>query len=77
MSDASYLSDPSFLEPHRGPQIVDDLAPRDPSLLQIRRMCEAIRQHVPRDPVGAAQGRVTVMVVDDAEFNVLSRDEFI
>ena len=60
-ADAVYLSDPAFQEPNAGPP-VERPAPthrlrkqtRDPSPAQIRRRCEAIREHYPRLPVGEA-----------------------
>ena len=54
MSDPTYLDDPAFSEPNKGPLITPHRPSdgRDPSPAQIRRRCEAIRRAYPRRPTG-------------------------
>ena len=54
MSDPTYLDDPAFSEPNKGPLITPHRPSdgRDPSLSQIAARAAAIRKAVPRRPVG-------------------------
>jgi len=56
MSDPTYLSDPAFSEPNKGPLITPHRPSdgRDPSLSQIAARAAAIRRCYPRRPVGDA-----------------------
>lgn len=77
--DESYLADPAFSEPHRGPCHVDGNGcahGRDPSRRQIARMRLAIRRAYPRAPVGQDDGPVEVPVVSEDTFHLRSVDRF-
>jgi hypothetical protein len=80
MESPAYLSDPAFSEEHRGAPLVDANGVehgRDPSPLQIRRMAEAIRRHVPRQMVGESCLPFTMPTASELVFNVRSVDRFL
>jgi hypothetical protein len=77
---ASYLSDPSFSEQHRGPHNVDDngcIHDRDPSPEQIAAMRLAIRRAVPRQMVGESSAPCAVPMVSEEVFHVRTADRFL